>query len=136
PPRPPPPPTLCPYTTLFRSDAAAAADGDDLANFVWIGPADVDVSDDVVRVAERRERDVVASGPQNPGADGRGPLRLFAEQVIEDRHVVGRKIPDGVDVGTNGPEVGTRRVQVVDVAELIRRHAFLHLADARVVQEV
>src|SRR6266850_431096 len=50
---------------VVEHDAAPAAHGDDLPHFVRVRPADVNVADDVVVVAERRERDVVPLGAQH-----------------------------------------------------------------------
>src|SRR5215468_6381766 len=86
---------------VVEDDAAAAADDDDLAHLVRVGPADVDVADHAVAVAERGERDVVAVGAQHARADGRGPLRLRLQQIVEDRDVVGGQIPHRVHVVTD-----------------------------------
>src|SRR5262249_8045147 len=110
---------------IVEDDAPPAADRDDLADLVRIGPADMDVADDAVRVAERREGDVVAIGAEHARADRGRPLRLLVEQVIEDRDIVRRQVPDGVDVVPDRAEVGSRRVQVVRLAELRGAHVLL-----------
>jgi hypothetical protein len=95
----------------------------------------VDVTHDAVAVAERGKGDVVARRLQHARADRRGPLRLVLEQVIEDGDVVRRQIPDGVDVLPDRSEIRPGGVEVVDLPELIRRHALLHLPHAGVVEE-
>src|SRR5262245_15522743 len=120
---------------VVEDHAAAAAHRHHLAHFVWIRPADVDVADDAVPVAERGKSDVVARRLQHPRADRRSPLGLVLEQVIEDSDVVRRQIPDGVDILADRPEVGPCSVKIVDLPELFRRHALLHLPHAGVVEK-
>ena len=47
----------------------------------------------------------------------------------------GAEIPHRVDVLPDRPEVGARGVQIVRLAELLGRHALLHLAHAGVVEK-
>src|SRR5438876_1132910 len=55
---------------IVEDDAAPASDRDNLANLVRIGPADMNVGDHVVGIAQRRKDDVVAARAQCAGPDG------------------------------------------------------------------
>src|SRR5262245_62132663 len=115
---------------IVESDPCIAPDDDELSNLVRVGPADVNVSDHVVRVTERDEADVLANAPENAPADSADPLRFCVEQEVEDRHVVRRQIPDRVYVRANRAEIGPASVEVVDGTESVRTHQRLDLPNA------
>ena len=108
---------------IVEHDAAVAAHGHDFADLVRVRPADVNVADHLVGVTERRKADVLAARPEHGRRDGRCPQRLFVQQVVENRHVVRRQVPERVHVLADRAQVGSRGVQVVRLAELLRRHA-------------
>ena len=83
---------------IVEDQALAAAYRDYFADFIRIGPTDVNIADDVVGIAEGDEGNVFARVSQGARADGAGPLRLFVEQIIEDGNIVRGQIPDGIDV--------------------------------------
>ncbi len=88
-----------------------------------------------VAVLQRDERDVLAIGAEQAAAGRRHPVRRAAEQVVEDGELVGRQIFDDVDVVPDGSEVGARRVDVLDGAEIAAGEPLVQVADAGVVDE-
>ncbi len=120
---------------VVEGDAAVAADDDELAHLVGIRPAHVDVADEAAGVAERDEADVLPAVAQDARAHGADPGRGVVEQVVEDRDVVRRQVPERVDVRAERTEVRAARVHVVQVAERAVVHQRLHAADAAVVEE-
>src|SRR5215469_6447405 len=120
---------------IIEDEALAAADGDNFADFVRVGPTNVDIADDFGAVAERDEANVFSRVTESTRANGAGPDGRFAEEVVEDRDIVRGQIPDGVHVLADGTKIRASGVKVIHVAEGGRLHAFAHLADAGIVEE-
>src|SRR5881397_2966622 len=72
---------------IVENDAAVAPDHHQLPCFVRIGPAHMDVADDVgafTPVAEGDEPDILPAVPENLRAHGAHPLWSAVEQVVEN----------------------------------------------------
>jgi len=54
---------------------------------------------------------------------------------LNDADIVGREVPEGVDVGTDAPEVQALTVDVAKFAELTGINQSLRITDGRVVNE-
>src|SRR5262245_33665830 len=120
---------------VVEDDTFLTADDDDLADLVRIRPADVNVPDDAARISECDEPDVFETAPNRVCANGADPGRRQVEQVVEDRNIVWRKVPDGVHVGPDRAEARPLRVEVIDLAHFAGVQILLDRLDARVVEE-
>jgi hypothetical protein len=86
-------PDLLEAVEVVEDNATIAPDDDNLTRFLGIGPADVNVPNDVVWITERDEPDVITAVPEDLDPDGTHPLRDAVDEEVEDRDVVGSKVP-------------------------------------------
>jgi hypothetical protein len=66
---------------------------------------------------------------------GRNGFRVFVQQVVHDRQIVRRKVPDHVAIVLKKSQVDARRIVVVELAERPFLEQFLDLADRAGKQE-
>src|SRR5437667_4268190 len=90
---------------VIEDDPLITFDDDDLSSFVWIGPANMNVSKNIVRIAERDEPNIVTAVAQYLASDRTHPLGRAAEEVVEDRDVVRGEVPKGINVASDGAQV-------------------------------
>jgi hypothetical protein len=64
------------------------ADDHDFSDFVWVGPAYVDVAYHIIFISERNKPYVFAAVSQDLGTHGADPLWNITEQVVEYGDVV------------------------------------------------
>src|SRR5580700_8265307 len=79
---------------VVEDQTLAAANHDYFADFIGVRPAYVDIANDVIRVAECDKSDIFAHIAQCSRSDSADPLRPLVQQVIENRNVMRRQIPD------------------------------------------
>ena len=99
-------------------DHLLAADHRHPPHLARVQPADVDVSDGVL-VLEHEEGQVGDARLEvvvGVAVDG---LRVLPQPVVQDRDVVGREVPDRVDVAAHAAQVQALGVDRVDLAELL-----------------
>jgi hypothetical protein len=78
---------------IIENDAPVTPDDDNLASLIRIGPAHMNVTDDVARVPERDKSHIVAAVSQDLAAHRADPLRHAVKQVIENGDVMRGEIP-------------------------------------------
>ncbi len=91
------------------------------------------VRDGPARERQGQVSDAGASGPDRVSAvrrDGQRPTLLW-QDVVEDRQVMWREIPEHVDVGLHQPEVDADGVDVLDVSEVTCHHEVPHALHRR-----
>ncbi len=64
--------------------------------------------------------------------DGAHPQRNLIDEVVEDRDVVRRQVPEGVDVGPKRAQVRPRSIEVVHLPERPAIDQHLDVLDALV----
>src|SRR6266513_5829799 len=114
----------------------ARADNDHLAHLLRIQPANMNVCDDLSRIFKTKKDNVIdpfLHVGHALTADG-NRLRV-AKPILNDADIVGREVPEGVDVGTDAPEVQALTVDVAKFAELTGINQSLRITDGRVVNE-
>ena len=89
--------------------------------WTWASPSPASGS---VRYPTHARPAPIGSAPVARTPVGRQPA---GQHVVEDRQVVGREVPDHVDVGLHQAEVDADRVDELDVAELAADHQLADL---------
>ena len=107
---------------------AARAD-DRAANLRGGEPIHVEVGKRAASKFQRHVRDVLVFEVDVPGAQRGDRFHRTVEQIEHHGNVVGRQIPDHVDVALEDPEVDASRVVVVDVPHFARVEVLFHLLD-------
>src|SRR6185369_10534193 len=97
-------------------------------------PAHGNVRDHAAREAERDVRHI-GEAIEVRAAGREHQLRLGADQVVDDREVVGGEVPDDVDVVLKEPQVDPRGVVVVERTQHAAVHQLLDLAHGAVEQK-
>src|SRR5262249_50194502 len=97
-------------------------------------PAHGYVGDHAARKAEGDVGDV-GQAAQVSAAGGHDALGLAADEVVDDGQVVGRQVPDHVDVVLEEAQVDPGGVVVVEGPQFPRVRQLLDLADGRVEQD-
>ncbi len=113
----------------------AIADHGDPADLGRIEPADVDLGAEPAVVLHLDISNVVHIG-LHAGAPASAHRDRFAiEDIGQDRNVMGREIPDDVDLTLEQPEAQARRIDVVHATEFARLHDGFQSPDGGVVEE-
>ena len=101
-----------------------------LAHLLRVQPTDVNVCDDLARIFEIKENNVVDPFLHVSHALAANGDRLWvAKPILNDADIVGSEVPEGVDVGTNPPEVQALAVDVAQFTQLAGIYQSLHVAD-------
>jgi hypothetical protein len=86
----------------------------DLPRLVRVRPADLNMAENVVRIAERDETQVLTTIAQDLAAYSAHPFRDAAQQVVEDGNIVRSEVPDRVHIAANRTQVGSAGVDIID----------------------
>src|SRR6516162_8305653 len=114
----------------------ARADNNHLAHLLRVQPTYMNVCDDLSGILKAEEDDVIDAVlhvSHAPAANGNW-LRV-AKPVLNDADIVRSKVPQGVDVGTDAPQIQSLAVNVAKLAQLTGINQFLDIPDGRVIHE-
>jgi hypothetical protein len=103
-------------------------------NLAGVKPAQVGVGHEVVRKPELNIGHVVdigKDGTLSPGAHKEG---LLPEHIEENRHVVGRQVPDDVNVVLKEAQIKAGGIHVADLPQLTAGHHLPQEPDGIVVE--
>src|ERR1700682_1900677 len=90
---------------VVENDALVAPNDDDLASFVRIGPADMNMTYDVAWVPEGNESHIMTAIPQDLAGYCADPLRHTVQQIVKNGNVVRCQIPERIYIVANWAEV-------------------------------
>src|SRR5258708_38473199 len=71
---------------VVENDAPITPDDDNLSRLVRVGPADMNVTDDVSRVTERNKSNIMTAIPQDLAAYCTDPLRHAIQQLVKNAY--------------------------------------------------
>src|SRR5947207_12716368 len=108
----------------------ARPNNDHPTHLLWVQPANMNVCDDLPGIFEIKENNVVDPFLHVSHALAANGDRLWvAQPILNDADIVGSEVPEGVDVGTNPPEVQALAVDVAQFTQLAGIYQSLHVAD-------
>src|ERR1700738_1831075 len=119
---------------VIENDALVTPHDDDFSSLVRVGPADMNMTNDVSRVTERNKSNIMTAIPQNLAAYRADPLRHAVQQIVKNGNVVRRQVPERIHIVTDRTEVCSAGVEVINSA-LARLHVLFHLLDAGIEYE-
>src|SRR5580704_780184 len=121
---------------VIVNDHLTRADNDHLSHLLRVQPADMNVRDDLSRILQIKEDNVIDSflhvGHALTADRNRFPI---AQPILNDADIVGGEVPKGVNVGTNAPKIQALAIDIAELAELAGVDQFLHVTDSRVIDE-
>lgn len=97
-------------------------------------PIDVDVGDQLAFEEERQIGDVLRLAEHMAHARRRNRHRPFLHNMVQDREIMHREVPDNADIVLEEPQIDPDRVVIIHVAQAAFDE-FAHLADGAGVDE-
>src|SRR4029077_8789454 len=114
----------------------ARTDNDHLAHLLRVQPAYMNVCDDLPGILQAKKDNVIDAVLHVSHALAANGNRLrIAKPILDDADIVRGKVPEGVDVGTDAPEIQPLTIDVTKVTQLSGINQFLHIPDGRVIDE-
>src|SRR6478672_4429540 len=121
---------------IIINDHLARADDDHLAHLLRVQPAYMNVCDDLPGILKAKKDNIIDAILHVSHALAANGNRLrIAKPILDDADIVRGKIPEGVDIGTDAPEIQPLAIDVTKVTQLAGINKFLHITDGRVVDE-
>src|SRR5262249_24167197 len=114
----------------------ARADNDHLAHLLRIQPAYMNVGDDLPGILKTEEDNVIdAILHVSHALAANGDWLRVAKPVLNDADIVRGKVPEGVDVGTDAPQIQSLTVNVTKFAQFAGVNQFFNIPDGGVIHE-
>src|SRR6516165_175032 len=120
------------FSDVVIDDHFPGTDYNHFSDLLRVEPTNVDVGNDLSRILQIKKNNIIDSILHIGHAlSGNRDRFWVSKPILDDADVMGRKIPERIDIGANTAKIQALAVNIADFTQLARIDELLHIPDGR-----